>query len=61
MKRYCQTLELVDDPGLIERYCDIHSHVWPEVVAGQREVHIPHPTQSSVAKTIFSDLVTVGR
>ena len=40
MKRYCQTLELVDDPGLIERYCDIHAHVWPEVVAGQREVGI---------------------
>ena len=34
MKRYCQTLELVDDPELIERYCDIHAHVWPEVVAG---------------------------
>ena len=40
MKRYCQTLELVDDPELIERYCDIHAHVWPEVVAGQREVGI---------------------
>ena len=40
MKRYCQTLELVDDLELIERYCDIHAHVWPEVVAGQREVGI---------------------
>ena len=40
MKRYCQTLELVNDPKLIEKYCEIHAHVWPEVVAGQREVGI---------------------
>ena len=40
MKRYCQTLELVNDPELIEKYCEIHAHVWPEVVAGQREVGI---------------------
>ena len=40
MKRYCQTLELVDDPILIERYCEAHAHVWPEVIAGQREVGI---------------------
>ncbi len=40
MKRYCQTLELVDDPILIEQYCDAHAHVWPEVIEGQREVGI---------------------
>ena len=40
MKRYCQTLELVDDPGLIAKYCEIHAHVWPEVIEGQREVGI---------------------
>ena len=40
MKRYCQTLELVNDPILIEKYCEIHDHVWPEVVAGQLEVGI---------------------
>ena len=40
MKRYCQTLELVNDPELIEKYCEIHAHIWPEVVAGQREVGI---------------------
>ena len=40
MKRYCQTLELVDDPILIEKYCEAHAHVWPEVIAGQREVGI---------------------
>lgn len=40
MKRYCQTLQLVNDPELIKKYCEIHAHVWPEVVAGQREVGI---------------------
>lgn len=40
MKRYCQTLELSDDAALIEKYCEVHSHVWPEVMAGQREVGI---------------------
>jgi L-rhamnose mutarotase len=40
MKRYCQTLELVNDPELIEKYCEIHAHVWPEVIEGQRAVGI---------------------
>lgn len=40
MKRYCQTLQLVNDPELIEKYCEVHAHVWPEVVEGQHEVGI---------------------
>ena len=40
MKRYCQTLTLVDDQELIEKYCEVHSHVWPEIIAGQHEVGI---------------------
>ena len=40
MKRYCQTLELVDDEEMISKYCEVHRHVWPEVIAGQREVGI---------------------
>ena len=34
MKRYCQTLELMDDPDMIRRYCDVHKHVWPEMGEG---------------------------
>ena len=37
MKRYCQTLTLVDDPEMIEKYVEVHKHVWPEIIAGQRE------------------------
>lgn len=40
MKRYCQTLELVDQPDLIEAYIREHSRVWPEVQNGIREVGI---------------------
>ena len=40
MKRYCQTLRLVDDPELVEQYVEAHRHVWPEIVEGQREVGI---------------------
>lgn len=40
MKRYCQTLNLVDDPEMIEKYCEAHSHVWPEIQEGIRSVGI---------------------
>ena len=40
MKRYCQTLELRDNPEMIERYVEAHAHVWQEVQAGIREVGI---------------------
>jgi len=32
MKRYCQTLTLVDDSELIEKYVEAHANVWPEVI-----------------------------
>ena len=40
MKRYCQSLELPDNQGLIELYCEIHKNVWPEIIEGQRNVGI---------------------
>ena len=40
MKRFCQTLELRDDPEMIARYVEAHAHVWPEIQAGIREVGI---------------------
>lgn len=40
MKRYCQTLKLYDDTDLIAQYVEEHSHVWPEIQAGIREVGI---------------------
>ena len=40
MKRYCQTLELVDDEASIQKYVEVHNNVWPEVKDGQRQVGI---------------------
>lgn len=40
MKRYCQTMELYDDPELIAGYVEEHSHVWEEVKEGIRQVGI---------------------
>lgn len=41
-KRYCKFLKLQDDPGLIEKYKQIHGPgmVWPEIRQGMREVGI---------------------
>ena len=42
VKRYCQTLDLKEDPELIARYRACHSaaRMWPEILAGIREVGI---------------------
>ena len=40
MKRYCQTLTLVDNEEMIQKYVEVHAHVWPEIIQGQREVGI---------------------
>lgn len=42
VKRYCRTLDLNDNPELINEYRLRHDkeHVWPEVLAGIREVGI---------------------
>ena len=42
VKRYCQTLDLRDNLDLIKEYRCLHSQeaIWPEVIAGIREVGI---------------------
>ena len=40
MKRYCQTLELRNDPELIAGYIREHQRVWLEIKAGIRQVGI---------------------
>ena len=42
VKRYCQTLDLQDNPELIAEYRRRHSkeHAWPEILKGIREVGI---------------------
>lgn len=42
VKRYCQTLDLKDDPELIARYVEAHNRYnsWPEIREGIRQVGI---------------------
>jgi L-rhamnose mutarotase len=42
VKRYCQTLDLKDDPDLIQEYIKLHSEAWqwPEIREGIRFVGI---------------------
>ena len=42
VKRYCQTLDLKDDPELIAKYKAAHSqsNAWPEILEGIRSVGI---------------------
>ena len=42
VKRYCQTMDLKEDPELIKEYCYWHSaeHIWPEIPQGIRAVGI---------------------
>jgi len=41
-KRFCKTLELNNDPALIEEYKRVHAKgkVWPEITNGMKEVGI---------------------
>ncbi len=41
-KRYCKTLELEDDPGLIQEYRRVHlpGNTWPEITRGMIDVGI---------------------
>lgn len=36
MKRYCMTLDLVDDPQLIAEYKRHHERIWPEITRSIR-------------------------
>lgn len=59
MKRYCQTLELRDDPELIGQYLEAHRNVWPEVIEGQREVGILDMQIFRAGRRLFMIMDTV--
>ena len=50
MKRYCQTLTLVDNPELVD---------WPEVIAGQHEVGILQMQIYRLGRSLFMIMDTV--
>ena len=59
MKRYCQTLTLKNDPELVEKYIEVHSHVWPEIIAGQHAVGILSMQIYAHGRSLFMIVATV--
>lgn len=59
MKRYCQTLQLVDDEEMIRQYIKVHENVWPEIVEGQHEVGIVRIQIYRRGRTLFMICETV--
>lgn len=39
-QRYCQALDLADDPQLIAEYCQLHQQIWPEIAQHLRRYGI---------------------
>lgn len=39
-RRFCQALDLVDDPALINEYQQYHRQIWPEVASHLRQYGI---------------------
>ena len=59
MKRYCQTLELANEPELIEKYLEVHRHVWPEIIEGQHQVGILSMEIYNLGRNLFMIVDTV--
>ena len=58
IKRYCLTLDLKEDPELIEEYKEYHRKVWPEVLTSIRnsgirnmEIYIFHSRLFMIMET----------
>lgn len=58
MKRYCLTLDLKDDPALIEEYKQHHRNVWPEVRASIRASGIRDMEIYSISTRLFMIIET---
>lgn len=59
MKRFCQTLELQDNPELVDAYIREHANVWPEVQTGIREVGILDMQIYALGNRLFMIMDTV--
>ena len=40
MKTFAQTIDLVNDPQIIEKYEEYHRNVWPEVIESLKSIGI---------------------
>jgi len=59
MKRYGRTLNLKDDPAIIQRYVEYHRAVWPEVERGLRTIGIERMLIWRLGRRLFMLMETV--
>lgn len=59
MKRYARTIDLKDDPQIIDAYVAHHRAVWPEVEAGLRGIGIERMLIWRLGRRLFM-LVEAG-
>ena len=61
-KRFCKTLELKDDPRLIEEYKKVHAPgaAWPEITQGMQEVGITDMEIYIYGNRLFMIMETVS-
>lgn len=53
MKRYCQALDLKNDPALIAKYEEYHQNVWPEVLKSLTDSGVHHMEIYRVENRLF--------
>lgn len=58
MKQYGRTLNLKDDPEVIESYLEYHRAVWPEVEAGLRGIGVHRMLIWILGRRLFMFLET---
>jgi len=53
MKRYSLTLDLKNDPGLIQQYEQMHKEVWPEIIRSIKDTGIENMQIYRYATRLF--------
>ena len=59
MKRYCLTLDLKNDPNLIQEYEAHHQQIWPEIEASLRSVGIENLEIYRIDNRMFMIMETI--
>jgi L-rhamnose mutarotase len=59
MKQYAHTINLTNDPSIIERYMEHHRNVWPEVERGLSGIGIHRMLIWRLGRQLFMFMETV--
>ena len=58
MKQYGRTINLKDDPKIIERYLEHHRAIWPEVERGLKSIGIERMLIFKLGRQLFMFMET---